>query len=342
MAIRRGKATIELETMPSVIGYAAYVGKKEQEGPLSKYFAHSDDDTSFGKDTWEKAESEMQRRAFILAKASAGIENDGIDVMFGGDLLNQCIATSFASRGSTLPFVGLYGACSTMAESLALASIFVDGGYARAASAITSSHFCSAERQYRFPLEYGGQRAPSSQWTVTGSGCVIVGGHRDNTIHVKRVCFGSVVDLDVSDINNMGSAMAPAAADTLVRFFKDTSTKAGDFGTIVTGDLGDIGSRLLVKLCGMQGYDVPNHIDCGKLIYDPAVQSVGAGGSGCGCSASVLGAYFLPMLERGEIGDILFVATGALMSPTSFQQGESIPSIAHLVQLTKAVKHLSA
>ncbi len=336
MAKRIGKATIALETLPSVIGYAAYVGKKEQEGPLGRFFAHCDDDTTFGKDTWEKAESELQKRTFTLAKASAGLENDQIDILFGGDLLNQCIASAFASRGSALPFVGLYGACSTMSESLGLASVFVDGGYASTAAAITSSHFCSAERQYRFPLEYGGQRTPTAQWTVTGSGCVLVSEHRPNTVCIRQVCFGAIADLEVTDINNMGSAMAPAACDTLVRFFRDTGTKPSDYGAVVTGDLGEIGSRMLLKLCAMDGYDMPNHLDCGKLIFDPAEQNVGAGGSGCGCSASVLNAYFLPMLERGELRDILFMATGALMSPTSFQQGESIPAVAHLVHLVAA------
>lgn len=338
MAKRIGKATIELETLPSVLGYAAYVGKKEQEGPLGRFFANCDDDTTFGQKTWEKAESELQRRTYTLAKASAALENDQIDVLFGGDLLNQCIASSYTIRRSAVPFVGLFGACSTMAESMALAAVFTDGGYADVAAAITSSHFCSAERQFRFPLEYGGQRAPAAQWTVTGSGCVIMGTHTDNTVHIKHVCFGAVADLNVTDINNMGSAMAPAAADTLVRFFKDTDTKPNDYGAIVTGDLGDVGSRLLLKLCAMEGYDLLNHLDCGKMIYDATEQDVGAGGSGCGCSASVLNAYFMPMLERGEMHDILFMATGALMSPTSSQQGESIPSVAHLVHLLPAKK----
>jgi stage V sporulation protein AD len=334
MAVRIGKTTIELENPPRIIGYAAYVGKKEREGPLARYFKHGDSDTTFGEDSWEKAESELQRRAFKLAAVSAGVAEDGIDIVFGGDLLNQCVASAYASRGSSLPFVGLYGACSTMAESLALAAIFADSGCAERAAAITSSHFCAAERQFRFPLEYGGQRTPSAQWTVTGSGCVIVGRRGAGRARVKQVCFGAVADLEVTDINNMGSAMAPAAAATLSGFFRDTGTAAEDYGAVVTGDLGEVGSQLLEKLCEMEGYKLPNHLDCGKLIFDSAGQEVGAGGSGCGCSASVLTAYFLPMLERGELRDILFMATGALMSPTSFQQGESIPSIAHLVHIT--------
>jgi len=334
MARRIGKSTLVLENQPSVMGYASYVGKKEKEGPLSKHFTAYDEDTTFQKNTWEKAESELQRRTFTLAKASAGLENDQIDILFGGDLLNQCIASAFASRGSQLPFVGLYGACSTMAESLGLASVFTDGGYADIAAAITSSHFCSAERQYRFPLEYGGQRTPSAQWTVTGSGCVLVGRHDPSKVSVQHVCFGAVADLDVSDINNMGSAMAPAAADTITRFLRDTGTKPSAYSAIITGDLGEVGSRLLTKLCSMEGFELNNHLDCGRMIFDQQTQNVGAGGSGCGCSASVLTAYFLPLLEKKEMREALFVATGALMSPTSFQQGESIPSIAHLVHLT--------
>ena len=219
MSKRIGKATIDLASRPSIIGYAAYVGKKEHEGPLGISFAHFDTDTTFGQDTWEKAESELQKRTFELAKNIAGVESQMIDIAFAGDLLNQCIASGYSARENGIPFVGLYGACSTMAESLALASAFVDAGFAQIVSAQTSSHFCAAERQFRFPLEYGGMRAPASQWTVTGSGCCIVGAHRAATVCAERVCFGAIRDLEICDINNMGSAMAPAAADTLVRFF---------------------------------------------------------------------------------------------------------------------------
>ena len=333
MSIRKGVATIELTQRPSILGYAAYVGKKEREGPLSGFFPHYDDDTTFGQESWEKAESELQKRAFELAKQNAGVGNSGIDLLFAGDLLNQCIGSGYSARATKIPFVGLYGACSTMAESLCLASFFVDNGGAEVAAAQTSSHFCAAERQFRFPLEYGGMRTPSSQWTVTGSGCCIVGKHRPGAVEARRICFGRIVDLEVCDINNMGSAMAPAAADTLVRFLKDNGTRPVDYAAVVTGDLGEVGSRIFRKLCLTEGYDVPNHLDCGKMIYDAEAQKVKAGGSGCGCSASVLCSYFLPMLERREIGRILFMATGALMSPTSFQQGESIPGIAHIVEL---------
>ncbi len=336
MSKRKGIATIELTQRPSVLGYAAYVGKKEREGPLSTYFEHFDNDTTFGQDSWEKAESELQKRTFELAKQSAGLDNRDIDLLFAGDLLNQCIGSGYSARESNIPFAGLYGACSTMAESLSLASFFVDNGGARIAAAQTSSHFCAAERQFRFPLEYGGMRTPSSQWTVTGSGCVLVGQHRPGAVEVRRICLGRIVDLEVCDINNMGSAMAPAAADTLVRFLRDNEASPVDYAAVVTGDLGEIGSRVFRKLCSMEGYEVPNHLDCGKMIYNAEAQKVKAGGSGCGCSASVLCSYFLPMLERREIGRILFMATGALMSTTSFQQGESIPGIAHLVELAFA------
>ncbi len=330
---RLGSGTIRLESRPSILGYAAYVGKKEHEGPLGSWFEHYEPDTSFGKQTWEQSESELQRRAFSLACRHAGLDNAAIDLAFAGDLLNQCTASAYHYRATGLPFVGLYGACSTMAESLCLASAFVDAGFARVASAQTSSHFCAAERQFRFPLEYGGMRTPSSQWTVTGSGCCIVGGHRAGRVSAHRLCFGRVQDLEVCDINNMGSAMAPAAADTLVRFFEDTGTTAGSYSAVVTGDLGEVGSAILHRLCRMEGYELPNHLDCGKLIYDTETQKVKAGGSGCGCSASVLCGYLLPRMEKGELNRILFMATGALMSPTSFQQGESIPGIAHLVEL---------
>lgn len=333
MQKRIGNGTIQLESRPSILGYAAYVGKKEHEGPLGSWFEHYDADTSFGKDTWEKSESELQRRTYNLARENANLDNEEIDLAFAGDLLNQCIASAYSYREAGIPFVGLYGACSTMAESLSLASSFVDAGFARIASAQTSSHFCAAERQFRFPLEYGGMRTPSSQWTVTGSGCCIVGKHRAGHVSAHKVCFGRIQDLDVCDINNMGSAMAPAAADTLVRFFEDTGTTAADYSAVVTGDLGEIGSAVLHRLCVMEGYELPNHLDCGKLIYDVEEQKVKSGGSGCGCSASVLCGYLLPRMEKGELNRILFMATGALMSPTSFQQGESIPGIAHLIEL---------
>jgi len=253
--------------------------------------------------------------------------------VFAGDLLNQCIGSAYAMRDMGVPFVGLYGACSTMAESLSLASLFVDSGIAECAAAVTSSHFCSAERQFRFPLEYGGVRTPTSQWTVTGGGAAIVKAG-DVAPFVKKVCFGKVTDLGVTDINNMGAAMAPAAADTLSQYFEDTLTSADNYDMIFTGDLGYVGSELMCELLKKEWIDLgKKHTDCGKLIYDKS-QKVDAGGSGCGCSAAVLCSYIMSRIKRGEWRNVLFMATGALMSPTSNQQGESIPGIAHLVHLS--------
>lgn len=335
---RKGRFVIELSSCPSVESCAAFVGKKEKEGPLGSFFENFDEDAMFGQKSWEFAECELQKRSFSLAKKKAALKNGDIDLLFGGDLLNQCVATGYAVRDTEIPFVGLFGACSTMAESLALAAMSVDGGYARRACAVTSSHFCSAERQFRFPLEYGGQRTPASQWTVSGSGCVIVSAHDEKKPSVGAVCLGSVVDYEVCDINNMGCAMAPAAADTLLKYFESTSTSPADYGAVVTGDLGKVGSDVFLDLCKREGVDIKNHLDCGKLIFDRENQGVFAGGSGCGCCASVLSAYFLPLMEKKKMGDILFMATGALMSPTSFQQGESIPAVAHLVHLLPSEK----
>lgn len=330
---RKGRFVIELPSVPSVEAYAAFVGKKEKEGPLGSFFENYSEDTLFGQKSWEFAECELQKRSFSLAKKSGELKNGDIDLLFGGDLLNQCVASGYAVRDAEIPFAGLFGACSTMAESLALASMSVDGEHVRRAAAVTSSHFCSAERQFRFPLEYGGQRTPASQWTVSGSGCVIVSEHKDEKVSISDLCLGSVVDYDVSDINNMGCAMAPAAADTIIKYFESTGTSPADFGSVVTGDLGMVGSDVFLDLCKREGVDIKNHLDCGKLIFDRQLQGVYAGGSGCCCCASVLCGYFLPLLEKSKMGDILFMATGALMSPTSFQQGESIPAVAHLVHL---------
>ncbi len=330
MAVKRGY-TVIFDNQPSVISYAAYVGKKEKEGPLRDYFEFYDDDTTFGKTSWEKSESQLQMRAFAAAEQRAGQLLP--QAIVGGDLLNQCVASHYASRGANIPFIGVYGACSTMAESLAVASVMIDGGSFDRVAAITSSHFCSAERQFRFPLEYGGQRTRSSQWTVTGSGCVILGADRSSDICVTQASFGRIRDFGIKDINNMGAAMAPAAADTILRYFADSNYTPDDFNLVVTGDLGNIGSDLLAELLAKDGMSLKNHFDCGKVIYDTNTQYVASGGSGCGCSASVLCAYLLPLLEAGQLKRILFIATGALMSPTTFQQKESIPSIAHAVVL---------
>lgn len=329
--------TFKLTSCPSIKAYAAIVGKKEGEGPLSEYFDIISDDTSMGEKTWEKAESKLQTDAVNLALNKASIAPSEVDLLFAGDLLNQCIGSSFGLRELQIPFYGLYGACSTMAESLGLASIFADNNLVTNAVAVTSSHFCSAERQFRFPLEYGGQRTPTAQWTVTGSGAAVVS-HSDKPPYVKAVTVGRIEDLGIKDINNMGAAMAPAAAYTIKKYLDDTCTTPNEYDLILTGDLGVIGSTLLLDLLHRENIDISkNHNDCGKLIFDPETQDVHAGGSGCGCSASVLCSYILNRVAEGELKEVLFVATGALMSTTSIQQGESIPAIAHLVHISSSI-----
>ena len=332
MAKRLGH-TLILENTPSILSFGAVGSKKESEGPLAGYFDQLCPDSTMGEQTWEKAECRLQKDAINIALNKAGLSPGELQYIFAGDLLNQCTSSTYGLRDLGVPFVGLYGACSTMAESLALASLFVEGGFGERTAAITSSHFCSAERQFRFPLEYGGQRTPTSQWTVTGSGAVILG-KEIRGVKVCGVTIGRIRDMGVTDANNMGAAMAPAAADTLERFFGDTGRKPAEFDLIATGDLGKVGSDLLLEVLEKDGWSLSGrHNDCGLMIYDRERQQVEAGGSGCGCSASVLCAYILPALERGELKNVLFVATGALMSTTAVQQGESIPGIAHLVWL---------
>lgn len=329
-----GRSTIYLDKQPGILGFAAVGGKKESEGPLAHEFDHLYIDTTLGEKTFEKAESLMQKDAANRAIQKANLTSDEIDIVFAGDLLNQCIGSSYGLRELGIPFAGLYGACSTMAESLLFASLFVEGGFANHALAVTSSHFCSSERQFRFPLEYGGQRPPSAQWTATASGSVVVG-IEDSAPYIKAVCLGKMMDLGVKDMNNMGAAMAPAAADTISTFLQDSGTKPSDYDLILTGDLGLVGSELLITLMRQEYIDISAvHNDCGLLLYDREKQDVHAGGSGCGCSAAVLCSTILKKLRQGELKNVLFIATGALMSPTSNQQGESIPSIAHLVYLT--------
>ena len=335
MIQRIGKRTLKFENTPSISGFASSVGKKESEGPLSEYFDKINYDTRLGQDSWEKAENMLQQQAVSLALERSGRKADDVQYIFAGDLLNQCISSSYGLRGFQIPYLGQYGACSTMAQGLIMSSVMVESGAAEAAVCVTSSHFCSAERQYRYPLEYGGQRPPTAQWTVTGSGsCVIEHRPEENFPKIKYATVGKIVDLGVTDANNMGAAMAPAACDTLKSFFEDTQTTSTDYDMIVTGDLGKTGSTLLYDLMNNHGYFIDgNHRDCGMLIYDLAAQDVHSGGSGCGCSASVLCSYLLKRMSLGDFKNILFMATGALMSPTSNQQGESIPSIAHLVNI---------
>lgn len=332
---RIGKRTIIFENKPRIISYGSVVGKKEHEGPLSNEFDSYTTDSFFGEKSFEKAESKLQKTAVQTALDKAGLTPDDIDNIFAGDLLNQCIGSSFGLRSFGIPFIGLYGACSTMALSAGLAAVFIDSGAAKKTISVTSSHFCSAERQYRFPLNYGSQRTPTAQWTVTGSGALILG-KDGGDIYISSVTFGEIEDLNIKDANNMGAAMAPAAAGTLLNFFKDTETKPDDYDIIFTGDLGYVGTNLLYELLEREGIDIRcRHSDCGTLIFDRENQDVHAGGSGCGCSASVLCSYIMHRLEKGDFGNILFMSTGALMSPTSSFQGESIPGIAHLLNIKK-------
>lgn len=329
-----GRQTVALANPPTLAGHANVVGKKEGEGPLASSFDLISSDDTFGEATWEKSESAMQKQALALALDKAGQAASAMDWLFAGDLLNQCIGATFGLREMGIPFVGIYGACSNMAEGLALSALMVDGGAMKKTIAVTSSHFCTAERQYRFPLEYGGQRPLTAQWTVTGSGAAIVG-ERVSPPYIKAVTLGCIEDLGIKDANNMGAAMAPAAAATIKRFFEDTCTVPDNYDLILTGDLGQVGSDLLHQLLEREGYHLgKKQADCGLLIYDRETQDVHAGGSGCGCSASVLCSYILPAVKDGRIKNMLFVATGALLSPTSVQQGESIPGIAHLIHLS--------
>ncbi|MBO5928637.1 MAG: stage V sporulation protein AD, partial [Clostridia bacterium] len=283
--------------------------------------------------TWEQAESRMQKEAFTRALNKAGYSPSQVNVLFSGDLLNQNTASVFGMRETGVPFLNQFGACSTMAQTLGLAAIFVDSGAADVAAAVTSSHFCTAERQYRFPLEYGGQRPPTSQWTATAAGSVVVG-LGGGKVHVSDVCFGKIVDMGITDANNMGAAMAPAAADTLLTYFEDTDTTPADYDFIASGDLGVEGSALLRTLTAREGIPLGDgYFDCGLLLYDRNRQDVHAGASGCGCSAAVLCSLILGNLEKGIWKNGLFTATGAMMSPTSSQQGESIPGIAHVLHL---------
>ncbi len=333
MPSRLGKRTIIFENKPRVLGYAAVVGSKEGQGPLSAEFDNIYEDASMGLKSFEKAESELQRMAVLAALKKAKLNPENIDCIFAGDLLNQCIGSSFGIMDLCIPFVGLYGACSTMALSLLNAATYVDSGAATHAVAVTSSHFCSAERQYRFPLEYGAQRPPTAQWTVTGSGSVVLG-QGEKRPYVHSATIGLVCDLGVKDANNMGAAMAPAAYDTILAYLTDTNTKPQDYDAIFTGDLGLVGSELLYELMSRDGVDLKTkHKDCGLMIYDRKRQDTHSGGSGCGCGASVLCSHILKRLEKGVFKNILFCATGALLSPTSTQQGNNIPVIAHAVNL---------
>ncbi len=330
---KRGRQSFVPEQPPVITCWASVAGKKESEGPLAHTFDLCSQDTYFGEKTWEQGEKQMQKLALGKLAEKAGMQIQDFDLVFSGDLLNQCIGSSFTLRNTGVPHLGLYGACSTMAESLLLASMTVGGGYADKAVAMTSSHFASSERQYRFPLGYGGQRTPTSQWTVTGSGAALVASQGKGP-RITACTMGTVTDLGIKDANNMGAAMAPAALATIKAHFADLKTGPGDFDLIVTGDLGQLGKELLLELARREGLALGGKVtDCGTLVFDNTRQDVHAGGSGCGCSAITLCGELLGKLSTGKLKKILFCGTGALLSPTSTQQGLPIPGVCHAVAI---------
>ena len=330
--------TFYLKRKPCILGWGSAVGKKESEGPLRDTFGQIYLDSRAGQKTWEEGETIFQRTAMELAMEKARLNEEQIQAIFGGDLLNQCVTTSGSLEELHIPFLGLYGACSTMAEGMGLAALLCDGGYTEHCAAITSSHFCTSERQFRTPLEYGGQRTPTAQWTATAAGAVILGQSGSN-IRVTHLTVGQMIDRNVTDVNNMGAAMAPAAVSTLTSHFHDTGRKPEDYDLIVTGDLGQLGKEIVKHFMKRNGYDLSqNYNDCGVLLYDAKKQDVHCGGSGCGCSAAVLCGHLLGELEKGNLHRLLFCGTGALHSTLSLQQGRSIPGICHAVAIEASEK----
>ncbi len=340
---KKGRASVEFERAPRIIGAASIVGTREGDGPLGHLFDVIERDPKFGKDNWEEAESELQLLTAKKAMEKSGMDEEQIRYLFAGDLLAQGIATSYGIQDLNIPLFGLYGACSTCGESLGLAAMAVGGGYADCAMALTSSHFTSAEKEFRFPLEYAGQRPLSTTWTVTGAGAFVLaaasGPSSDASVCIAGITTGRIVDYGVKDSMHMGAAMAPAAADTIRQHMIDFGRTPRDYDRIITGDLGSIGQTILKDLLAERQIDLDElHEDCGMLIYDGATQDTHAGGSGCGCAAATLAAYILPKIERGEWKRVLFVPTGALLSKVSFNEGQSIPGIAHAVVLENCGK----
>lgn len=329
----KGSQSIQFDTAPYIVSSASIVGKKEGEGPLGKYFDLVGQDDLFGEETWESAESAMQKKACLLTLQKAKITPEQVRYLYGGDLLRQGIATSMGIEALQIPMFGLYGACSTSGEALALSAMAVAAGYGDLMLAVTSSHFGSAEKEFRFPLAYATQRPLSAHWTVTGSGAFLVG-KKGSHVRITGVTVGKIVDYGLKDSQNMGACMAPAACDTILQNLKDFGRKETDYDKIITGDLGYVGQSILFDLVRKEGKDIKqNHMDCGMVIFDQNLQDTHAGGSGCGCAATTLSAYILPKLEKGEWKRILFVPTGALMSTVSFNEGESVPGIAHGIVL---------
>ena len=328
-----GSQSYILENKVNIAATASIVGPKEKQGPLHQYFDQCLEDEFWGEKSWESAESKIVKETVNMAISKSGLPAKDIDFCFAGDLLNQCIASSFGLREINIPFIGLFGACSTFVESMIVASSFIDGNFATNAICAASSHFCSAEKQFRFPLELGNQRPPSSQWTVTGSGSAIL--TKDGTgPFITSFTPGKIVDMGIKDANNMGAAMAGAAEDTLIRHFKDTGRNPSYYDAIFTGDLGHIGKDILIDLASSKGYNIrANYNDCGVLIFNKQKQDTHSGGSGCGCIATVFSGYIYKQLQEKKLKKVLLIATGALMNSTSSQQGESIPGIAHAVSI---------
>ncbi len=329
--------SIRFKDDTTIVCAASVVGRHEHEGPIGEVFDLHDSTDRFGKKTWESAEGEMQRLALNIALSKASISEREIDALYAGDLLNQCVASSYGLLDFDIPYFGLYGACSTAAESIMLAAISVDAGQYERCAAVTSSHNCSSERQFRTPIEYGAQRAPTAQWTVTGAGAFIIGNR--GSVRIAEAMPGVVVDKGIKDAANMGAAMAPAAAHTLVRYFEGGELHPDNVDLIITGDLGWEGGDILCDLMRTEGYDIRKKFnDCGMIIYSRGEQDMHSGGSGCGCSAVVMASYIIPKIARGELRNVLFLGTGAMMSPSSIQQGYSIPSVAHLLRLCPSEK----
>ncbi len=331
-----GRSSVKLPMPAYVAESGCIVGKKESEGPLANAIDHLSQDDKFGMDSWEHAESQLQKEAVRIVLEKSGVDQREIRYMFAGDLLGQSIASSFGLLDYEIPHYGLYGACSTCGEALSLGSMTIGTGLASKVMCVTSSHFASAEKEFRFPLEYGAQRPKSSTWTVTGSGAFLLSGERSVNVLAKitEITAGRIVDLGVKDSLNMGCAMAPAAADTIRQHLDDFGRSPQDYDQIITGDLGQIGSRALIDLLAQKDIDIfGKHMDCGTTIFDVEHQDVGSGGSGCGCSAVTLAAYILPRLKSGEWQRVLFLPTGALLSKTSFNEGMAVPGIAHAVVL---------
>ena len=327
-----GKQTIKFDNPPTILEAASIVGPKEAKGPLAKYFDKCLEDEFWGEKTWEKAESKIIRETVNSVITKAGLPADSIDYCFAGDLLNQCISSSFGLRELNIPFFGIFGACSTFVEGMSLGAVFVESGIENILCA-ASSHFCSAEKQFRFPLELGNQRPPSAQWTVTGAGATIVS-KNGNGPFITHITTGKIVDMGIKDANNMGAAMAPAALSTLVTHFEDTGRSPNYYDAIITGDLGYIGKEILTELAMEKGYNIKsNYNDCGVLIFDKETQDTHSGGSGCGCCATVFSGHLLHEMRNKKISRLLLIATGALMNATSSQQGESIPGIAHAISI---------